>query len=142
MTLSVPQWKTIATLLMACLLCGSFAFAQKKNKKNKKGDENSTSAPSKSKKDGIQAYSEVITEEAVSDSGLFVVHQIKDKWFFELKEDLIEKEILVVSRMSGSVEGLTFGGAGMKTRPQQVIRWQRHVDNLVLRSVSYQNVAS
>ncbi|MEO1626610.1 MAG: zinc-dependent metalloprotease, partial [Bacteroidota bacterium] len=35
-----------------------------------------------------------------------------------------------------------FGGAGMKSRPQQVIRWQKLDDKLLLRSVSYNSVAS
>jgi len=54
----------------------------------------------------------------------------------------LEKEILVVSRISGYVKDLSFGGAGMKTRPQQVIRWQYKDGKVLLRSVSYNSVAS
>lgn len=94
------------------------------------------------KKDGIKAYDKVITSEAQSEEGLFNVHKVGKKYFFELPADIMGKEILVVSRMAGTVQGLTFGGAGMKTRPQQVIRFERKDDNILLRSVSYSDVAN
>lgn len=94
------------------------------------------------KKDTIMPFEKIITPQAVTDEGLFTIHKIKSKYFFEIPQDLLEKEILVVSRMSGTVDGLTFGGAGVKSRPQQVIRWQQHENKLLLRSVSYNSVAS
>lgn len=96
----------------------------------------------KKKKDKIKPYDEVITGEAISDDGLFTVHKVDAKHYFEIPNDLLEREVLVVSRISGHVKNLNFGGAGMKSRPQQVIRWQRHDDKILLRSVSYNSVAS
>lgn len=94
------------------------------------------------KKNGkFKPYSEVITEAAVTDSGLIVVHNVDDTYYFELPFDLLEKEILVVSRITGHVKNLNFGGAGMKTRPQQIVRWQRLGSKVLLRSVSYNSVA-
>lgn len=107
--------------------------AQKKKKKDTPSEQ--------PKKGGPQPYSKVITEEAESSKGLFSVHRVGDKHFFELPNDLLEKEILIVSRISGHVKGLNFGGAGMKSRPQQVIRFQKLHDKILLRSVSYNNVA-
>jgi hypothetical protein len=99
--------------------------------------------PDKPKKEGnTKPYKEVITENAVSDEGLFSVHKVKDKHYFEIPHDLLEKEILITSRISGFVKGLNFGGAGVKSRPQQVIRWQKMDDKLMLRSVSYNSVAT
>lgn len=96
----------------------------------------------KSKKaKGPKTYEEVITADAQTDEGLFTVHKVDGKYFFEIPFDLLDEEILVVSRISGHVKGLNFGGAGMKSRPQQVIRWQRQDDQVLLRSVSYNNVA-
>jgi len=86
-------------------------------------------------------YADIITEEAVTDSGLILVHTIDDKYYFELPFDLLEKELLVVSRITGHVKNLNFGGAGMKSRPQQIIRWQRLGSKVLLRSVSYNSVA-
>jgi len=94
------------------------------------------------KKKGIKPYKKVITKDAKSYQGLFSVHDVDNKWYFEIPDSLLEKEILVVSRISGFVKGLNFGGAGVKSKPQQVIRWQRKGDKLLLRSVSYNSVAS
>lgn len=97
---------------------------------------------SKDKKKGPKAYVEVITKDAISDEGLFSVHQVEDKYYFEITDDLLEKEILIVSRISGFVKNLNFGGAGMKSRPQQVIRFQKKGNKILMRSVSYNSVAS
>ena len=90
---------------------------------------------------GPKPFAEVVTDNAETDEGLFTVHKVDGKYYFEIPFDLLEEEILVVSRISGHVKGLNFGGAGMKSRPQQVIRWQRLDNQLMLRSVSYNNVA-
>jgi len=104
-------------------------------------------AQDSSKKDGDKdkkekTYTDIITDEAISHTGLFSVHKVKDKYFFEIPSDILEKEMLVVSRISGFVKGLNFGGAGVKSRPQQVIRWQKMDNKLLMRSVSYNSVAT
>lgn len=135
------------TRFFLLFLIGTFAISgidaqtpkNKKKKKGKKGKEIPT--PPKKKDEKIKPFSEIITDEAVSDDGLFDVHKVKDKYYFEIPNDILDQEILIVSRISGSVKGLSFGGAGMKTRPQQVIRWQRSEDKVLLKSVSYNSVA-
>jgi hypothetical protein len=111
--------------------------------KKKKSESTKPAPPEKKKPDGkIKDYNDVITKKAVTDEGLFTVHIVEDNYFFEIPKDILEKEVLVVSRVAGTVKGLNFGGAGMKSRPQQVIRWQRMNDQILLRSVSYSSVAS
>ena len=94
------------------------------------------------KPDSIMPYAKVITSKAVSDEGLFAIHKVENSYFFEIPDSLLDREILIISRISGSVDGLTFGGAGMESRPEQVVRWQRFENKILLRSVSYNNVAS
>lgn len=124
-------------ILLTILSLFSFVWAQP-NPSAEGGDSPAGANKSKSK---IKSYKEVITDEAESDEGLFSVHKVEGNYYFEIPEDLLEKEILIVTRMSGTIPGFSFGGAGMKTRPQQVVRWQKHDDQLLLRSVSYTNVA-
>lgn len=104
-------------------------------------DEPKEEKSEKSKKSKEKTYADIITDDAVSDEGLFTVHKMKDKYYFEIPTNLLGQEILVVSRISGHVKGLNFGGAGMKSRPQQVVRWQLKDGKVLLRSVSYNNVA-
>ncbi len=132
--------KLIFALLSLSIMLPSDVHAQlfKKKKKDENGAEMSAS-----KKDGkIKAYKDVITKDAISDEGLFKVHKVKDSHYFEIPDSLLDREMLIVSRVSGFVKNLNFGGAGVKSQPQQVIRWQKKDDKLLLRSVSYNSVAS
>lgn len=130
--------------LLAIIMAGNTELvAQKKKKKGKNATEAPKAKAKKPKsKSKIKPYKQVITEEAESDEGLIDVHKVIGDYYFEIPKDLLEKEILVVSRISGFVKGLSFGGAGMKSRPQQVIRFQKKDENILLRSVSYNSVAS
>jgi len=112
-----------------CLFFLCFSMLSYGQEGGKKGDKDTKS------------YSDIITDDAESSVGLFTTHKVKDKHYFELSDSLLEKEILVVSRISGFVKGLNFGGAGVKSRPQQVIRFQKMDDNILMRSVSYSSVA-
>jgi hypothetical protein len=57
-------------------------------------------------------YGEVITDKAKTDEGLFKVHRLDDKWFFEVPDSLIGRDILVVTRISKSATGLSNGFSG------------------------------
>ncbi len=134
-----PNVKSLSIVLMGIALVWSLpSNAQLFGKKKK----DSSETPKKKEKGPFKDYSEVITSQAQSDEGLFTFHKVDDKYYFEFPEEILEKEVLIVSRISGHVKGLNFGGAGMKSRPQQVIRFQKKDNNIIIRSVSFNSVAS
>jgi hypothetical protein len=45
-------------------------------------------------------YHEVITSKAVTESGLFKVHRIAERYFFEIPDALLNRDILIVNRIS------------------------------------------
>ncbi|MCY4158957.1 MAG: zinc-dependent metalloprotease [Bacteroidetes bacterium] len=90
------------------------------------------------KKESSTKYSDVITEDAVTDEGLFKVHQIEDKLFFEIPDSLLDVEMLLVTRIASTMNNIGYGG--MKTSTQ-VLRWQKQSDKIMLRIVSHENVA-
>ena len=98
----------------------------------------SPSDSSSSKAGKMKPYAKVITKEAVSDSGLFIVHRIAEKVFYEIPTPLLGKEFLLVSRISKTPQ-VGYGGEENNTA---VIRWERKYDKVLLRTVSYENVAS
>lgn len=126
--------------ILVLLLCISFMPAGQAQFWKKKKAKKETVAP-KAKKSKEKGYSDIITKDAKTKNGLFTVHEVKDDWYFEIPHSLLEKELLVTSRISGFVKGLNFGGAGVRSRPQQVVRWQKKGNKLLLRSVSYNSVA-
>ena len=95
------------------------------------------------KKSKIKKYEDLITEEAVSDEGLFNVHKVDDKYYYEIPFDLLGKDLLLVSRISKIAAG--FGGgyinAGSKMN-EQIIHWERFDNKILLKSISYKSVAS
>lgn len=90
----------------------------------------------------FKPYNEVITDKAVSEDGLFAVHQVDEDWFFELPDSLLEREILWISRIAQTPANLSpFINGGSKVG-EQVVRWQRKGNNLLLRKRSYTSVAN
>ena len=122
------------TLILLLLILPGFFFAQDSADEKK---ENTNSKETKSKTIGNFFEGDVEKKE-----GLFNLYQESDKLYFEIDKSLLEEEILIVSRIKGHVKGLNFGGAGMRSRPQQVIRWQKHGNKILLRSVSYNAIAN
>jgi hypothetical protein len=91
-------------------------------------------------------YKEVITDKAKTSKGLFTVHKIEDKYFFEIPDSLMGREIMTVTRVSksatvpGSVGLPAYGGELLN---RQVIRFEKGPDNKVfLRGVQYINVSA
>ncbi|MCR9102551.1 MAG: DUF5117 domain-containing protein, partial [bacterium] len=140
----MKQLNILAFSLMLLFFFSACATSQKTSEASAEATASTESKEEDKKKDKDKdkGYDDIITDEAITDEGLFTTHKVEDKYYFEIPTELLSKEILVVSRISGHVKGLNFGGAGMKSRPQQVIRWEQQDDHILLRSVSYNSVAS
>jgi hypothetical protein len=91
---------------------------------------------------GLKDYHDVITDAAVSDEGLFTVHMVDGKLYFEIPDSLLQRDMLLVSRIAQTPANLGgFINAGSKVG-EQVLRWQRRQDQVLIRKVSYTSVAS
>jgi hypothetical protein len=56
-------------------------------------------------------YKEVITDKAITKKGLFTIHKIEDKWYFEIADSMLGREILAVTRYSKTpAGGSNYGG--------------------------------
>ena len=86
----------------------------------------------------VMPYDKVITKEARSDEGLFTVHMIDDKLFYEIPNAMLDKEMLIESRAAKAAANTSYGGEETNT---QVVRWQKFDNKIFLRIVSYENVA-
>ena len=96
--------------------------------------------PKPPKKGDILPYNKVITKKAKTDEGLFKVHQIDEKFFYEIPDSLLEREMLMVTRIAKNTSNnRSFGGQKANT---QVLRWQKKGKKIVLRVVSHNIVAA
>ena len=94
-------------------------------------------------KAGIKEYKAVITKEAVSDSGVFMVHKVGDKYFYEIPDSLLLRDFLWVSRFVNLPSGLGGGyvNAGSSVN-EQMVEWQKFGDKIVLKTKSYRSIAA
>jgi hypothetical protein len=86
----------------------------------------------------IKPYERVITKDARSDDGIFTVHRIKDRVYYEIPKDRLGREFLWVSQIARTTLGAGYGGQAVGNR---VVRWDRRGDRVLLRAVSYDVVA-
>ena len=83
-------------------------------------------------------YDRVITKDATSDEGVFTVHRIKDKVYYEIPASELGKEFLWVSQIARTTLGVGYGG---QFAGDEVVRWERRENRVLLRKVSYDVVA-
>jgi hypothetical protein len=106
--------------------------------KKKKKETPKVAAKPKPKKDAIKPYAKVVTKEHKTDEGLFKVHTKDDSFLFEIPDSLLQREMLMVTRIAKTAGGIGFGGAKANT---QVLRWEKKNKNILLRIVSHNVVA-
>ncbi|MEJ2538856.1 MAG: zinc-dependent metalloprotease [Gemmatimonadota bacterium] len=91
--------------------------------------------------DGPRPYADVVTGDAVSDEGVLTVHQVGGDYLMEVPPEGMGRDFLLITRIAG-VPG-DFGGflsAGMSIN-EQVVRFERQGDRVLLRKVSFREVA-
>ena len=83
-------------------------------------------------------YDRVITKEAKSDEGVFTIHTLKEKVYYEIPKSELGKEFLWVSQIARTTLGVGYGGQAAGNR---VVKWERKGNRILLRNVSYDVVA-
>lgn len=128
--------KYLCTAFIAMfLIVGCSTSKNAKKSADKSGVKNKRSKS----EDGMKSYSEVITDDAKTDQGLFDSHKDGSTYYYEIPDSLLNREMLLVSRIAETQANIGYGGEKLNT---QVVRWQRKDDNILLRHVSYENTAN
>jgi len=121
------------------------AFGKSEFPKPKKSDPSkSTEASAKTndvkkadeekKPEPIKPYNKVITKEAKSEQGLFAVHRVEEKFYFEIPTNEFGKEFLWVTQIERTQAGFGYGGTPVGSR---VVRWELRDKDVLLRDVKY-----
>lgn len=126
-------------ILATALLCLALPGIAKHKHKNAQAA-TPASKPDDADKKGPKPYSKVITDKAITHKGLFTVHKVDDKWYFEIPDSLMGREMMVTTRYSK-----TSGGGGIyagEMENEQTIRWEKGPNkNVLLRVVTVISVA-
>ncbi|MGZ3871871.1 MAG: zinc-dependent metalloprotease [Mucilaginibacter sp.] len=92
-----------------------------------------------SKKEGIKKFGDLIPSKAKVDKGLFNTYKVDDKYYYEIPDSLLSREMLVVTRLVKTptnikVSNQQYGG---EEANDQVWKWERHDKQIFLRVPSY-----
>lgn len=124
-----------------------FGFAQEKDSIKPKVDSAVVKKPTaaKDKKtEKIKPYKEVITSKAISDVGVITVHKVDEKYYFEIPDDILKKEFLLVSRLTKAAAGMRSGFtgyAGDQIAENQIFFEKGPQDKIFIRSISFADYA-
>ena len=82
----------------------------------------------------LRPYRQVITSRAVTRDGLFKVHRIGSRLYYEIPRDQLGRDMLLVTQIAKNTLGEGYGGEAVGNR---VLRWERRDNRILLRSPSY-----
>ncbi|MFC0605671.1 zinc-dependent metalloprotease [Winogradskyella pulchriflava] len=128
-------------------LCASLVFScatANKAAKSKNAQTASSKPQTPKKKPGkIKDYNQVITKDAKTDEGLFDVHLVEDKYYYEIPVKYFNTDMLLVSRLAKLPANLGGGyvNAGTKTSTR-MINWVRFKDKVLIKEKSSSAVAA
>ena len=97
----------------------------------------STEKDKKPKKE--KTYEDIITKDAVTDDGLFKVHKVKDKYYYEISDSLLGRDMLMVTRIVKMATELPLSRHKMS---EQVLKWEKFDNNIFLKQASYSKFAN
>ena len=83
-------------------------------------------------------YDKVITKDAVSKNGIFTLHVLKSRYYYEIPARELGKDFLWVSQIAKTTLGAGYGG---QAAGNHVVRWERHDKRVFLRSIEYDIVS-
>lgn len=88
--------------LATLLLLGATTHVEAKifERKKKKAQTEVKAAPVKQNINGLKPYAQVITPKAKSSFGFLTVHKVDNNYFFEIPDSMLNRDILIVNRIS------------------------------------------
>jgi len=95
-------------------------------------------APAKPAEGEPKPYDKVITPELATQSGMIKVHSLKSKVYFEIPKAELDKDLLLVVQIKKSPSEASYPGQSVQ---DMVVRWELRENKLLLRSISYANIA-
>lgn len=95
------------------------------------------------RKSTLKKFSELIPQGSKSDAGLFTVYKTDNKYYYEIPDSLLNREMLVVTRFTQTPAALKESRAqyGGEMINNQVWKWEKRYQQIFIRVPSYAYVA-
>ena len=84
-------------------------------------------------------YATVITPRAKTKAGVFGVHQVGSRLYFEIPAAEVGKDFVITTVLAGTPTGIGINGT---LGPNRVIRFERRDHRILIRDINYNNVAT
>jgi hypothetical protein len=84
-------------------------------------------------------YATVITPRAKTKKGVFDVHQIGSRLYFEIPAGELGKDFVITTVLAGTPAGIGINGT---LGPDRVIRFERRENRIFMRDINYNNVST
>lgn len=136
--------RNFLTLILCSFIIFSCATAQSTSQKKNSAKTAEAKPPAPKKKPGkIKDYDKVITKDAKSDEGLFDVHLVGEKYYFEIPMNYLDTDMLLVTRFAKLPSNLGGGyvNAGTKTNTR-LINWKRFKNKILIKEKSSSAIAA
>ncbi|MBS1604173.1 MAG: zinc-dependent metalloprotease [Bacteroidetes bacterium] len=135
--------KKFLFVVAAGVIMTSLAYAQKKPASPVQTDSSKPKPPGfpsfSLPKSGTKPYKDVITDKAVTHKGLFTVHKVDDKWYFEIPDSMLQREFMAITRFGKTAGNGVYGG---ELANQQTLQWEKGPSNILfLRVVTLVSMA-
>jgi hypothetical protein len=130
--------KGLLLIVAAGSLLLSCAISKKASTNTASGTIADTTKKDTTKK--IKPYNTVITSKAITQNGLFKVHKVEDRWFFEIADSLLNKDLLIVNRVSkAAASTFVYGGDWIGENVIQLVKGPQN--KIQILRMSYRDIA-
>ncbi len=132
----------ILTFMASCSLWNTVIHPKPLETQN---TESIVASADSTKKDKVilKSYKELITDSAKTDIGLLTIHQVKGKYYVEIVDSILDKDILVVKRIAKAASGGRpsngFEGYAGDQLDSKVIRFEKGPDHKIfIRKITFE----
>ena len=122
------------TVFFTLILFSFTSYSQETDEKVE--DAKEEKADKKKKK---KTYSDIVNDKTITDTGLFDVHKVEDKYYYEINDSLLGRDMLMVTRIVNMPKEIAISRHKMS---EQVLSWQKFDNHILLKEISYSNYAS
>src|SRR5262249_46385013 len=124
---------------ITAILCGALVVAWLTGTawaEEPKGPPDLSAMKDRIKKPGeLKKYAEVITPKAKTQQGVFTVHRVDDKVYYEIPSEAYGKLMLWSTEVAKAPSGVGWGGSALGNR---VVRWERRENKVYLWNISFE----
>src|SRR5262245_211563 len=106
-----------------------------KDKDKEKDKDKDKKKPELKKPGELKKYEDVITPKAKTTKGIFTVHRIDDKVYFEIPDKAYGKYMLWNAEVTKAPSGVGWGGKALGNR---VVRWERRGNKVLIWAITFE----